>query len=224
MEIESLYDEVVQLLEDEALTDDFNLKRVYVSDAISKANTLLRHNPGDADFHHLLGLCWYHHPDYSPERSISIRQSLQTALTIDPCHHFANQYLGYINFDETHYEEALKYFNATNHEFFISIDQKWRSLKATELAIICKLRLGQPVDMLTLNSFFEDYLAEENKDIPDTAVPLELRRYAESLFDQSQDIKREPLNSILKFLDNAGDLKRSDHIGLKYSWSRHLES
>lgn len=224
MEIESLYDEVMQLIENEAFTDDCNLKRSYVLEAISKTNFLLRHNSYDADFHHLLGLCWYHHPDKSPERSISIRSSLQNALVIDPLHPFANQYLGYINFDEAYYEEALKYFNATNHAFLISIEQKWRSLKTIELAIVCKLRLGQVVDTSTLNSFFEDYLAEENEPIPNTVVTLELRHCAEWLFDRSQDIQREPLNSILKFLDTAGDLERSDHIGFKFSWSSYFGS
>jgi hypothetical protein len=222
MDIESLYDEVIQLLENEELTDNFDLKHFYISDAIAKSSFLLRHNPNSANFHHLLGLCWYQYPDWSPERSTSIRKYLQNALSIDPFHHFANQYLGYINFDETYYEAALKYFNATNHEFFISIDQKWRSLKSTELAIVCKLRLGQTVDTSTLNSFFEDYLTEENRDIPNTVVTLELRRYAESRFDQLQDIKGEPLNSILKFLDAAGDLGRSEHMGLKSSWSSFL--
>jgi hypothetical protein len=106
----------------------------------------------------------------------------------------------------------------------ISVEQKCLSLKAIELTIVCKLRLGQVVDPSTLNSFFEDYLTQENEPIPNTVVTLELRRCAEWLFDQSQDIQRKPLNSILKFLDTAGDLDRSDHIGLKSSWSSYLGS
>jgi hypothetical protein len=219
-EIDAFYADVERLLNDESVTDDPDLKRFLVVDAVSKAQDLIRRCPDDADFRHLLGLAWYHHPDKSAERSAAIRDALHRALDIDPCHQFANQYLGYINFDEADYETALNHFRNTDHDFFISIQQKWRSLKAIELAFVCELRLGQSVNLAALNAFFDDYLAEERRDIPNTVVTLELRRCAEWLFDQSGDVSQPPLNAIARFLDAAGDLSRSDHSEFKAAWSR----
>jgi tetratricopeptide (TPR) repeat protein len=219
-EIDSLYAEVEHLLDGETVTDDRDLKRLLVRDAISKAQQLIRRCTNDADFFHLLGLAWYHHPDKSKERSAAIRDAWRRALDIDPHHQFANQYLGYINFDEADYETALKHFRNTDHEFFISIHQKWRSLKAIELAFVCELRLGRAVDLAALQDFFDDYQTEERADVPNTVVTLELRRCAEWLFEQSGDLNEAPLKAIVAFLDAVGDLARSDHSEFKAACSR----
>ncbi len=218
-EIDALYADVERLLDDESTTDDPDTKRSLVLDAVSKARDLIQRRSDDPDFYHLLGLAWYHHPDQSPERSVSIRKALSRALLLDPSHHFANQYLGYINFDEADYEVALRHFRNTDHAFFVFIDQKWRSLKAIELAFVCELRLGRPIDSAAFNAFSNDYLAEEREDIPNTVVTLELRRCAEWSFDQSGNVDQKPLSAIARFLDAAGDLERSDHAELKTAWS-----
>lgn len=216
-ENDALYADVERLLNAESDTVDDGAKRSLVDTAISKAATLVQQSPNNADFHHLHGLAWYHHPDKSDARLTNIRSALQRALSIEPRHHFANQYLGYINFDIGEYATAKPHFDATDHGFFESIDQKWRSLKAIELAFVCQLRLNQPVDTDALNHFFASYLAEERESIPNTVVPLELRRCAEWLFDQNGNTNAEPLHSIINFLHSCGDLARSDHSGLKAS-------
>lgn len=213
----ALFSDVERLLNAESDTDDDDEKRDLVDTAISKAATLVQQSPDNADFHHLHGLAWYHHPDKSVARLTSIRAALKRALAIEPRHHFANQYLGYINFDVGDYAAAKTHFDATDHAYFESIDQKWRSLKAIELAFVCQLRLDQSVDMEALNRFFASYLAEEGQPIPNTVVPLELRRCAEWLFDQNDGADAEPLRSIVNFLHACGDLVRSDHSGLKAS-------
>jgi tetratricopeptide (TPR) repeat protein len=218
-EIDCLYVEVEYLLEEEAVTDDRDLKRSLVRGAISKAQHLIRRCPDDPDFLHLLGLAWYHYPDKSKERSAAIRDAMRRALDIDPHHQFANQYLGYINFDEADYDTALKHFRNTDHEFFISIHQKWRSLKAIELAFVCELRLGRTVDLAALHDFFDDYQREERSDVPNTVVTLELRRCAEWLFEQCGDVKEPPLDAIVGFLDAVGDLARSDQREFKAACS-----
>ena len=218
-EIDALYSDAESLLVDESTTDDPDKKRSLVLDALSKARDLIQRCPDDPDFHHLLGVAWYHHPDESPERSVSIRNSLSHALSLDPSHQFANQYLGYINLDEADYETALKYFRNTDHEFFISTGQKWRSLKAIELGFVCELRLGRPIDSVAFDAFSSDFLAEERKDIANTAVTLELRHCAEWLFDQTGDVNRQPLNRVAHFLNAAGDLEHSDHSEFKAAWS-----
>lgn len=88
-----------------------------------------------------------------------------------------------------------------------------------ELAFVCQLRLGQPVDALGLDAFFEEYVAEERQDIPNTVVPVELCRCAEWLFEQCNDIAQLPLLSIVSFLEAVGELERSSHTGLKSAWS-----
>ena len=214
-EHDALYADVERLLNAESNSDDVDAKRNLVDTAIAKATELVQQSPNNADFHHILGLAWYHHPDKSDARLASIRSALQRALSIDPQHHFANQYLGYINFDVGDYTFAHNHFAATDHAFFESIEQKWRSLKAIELAFVCQLRLGESVDMDTLKKFFATYLAEESKPIPNTVVTLELRRCAEWLFDQNGNADADPLHSIVEFLHDCGDLARSDHSGLK---------
>lgn len=214
-EHDALCADIERLLNAELYTDDDDAKRGLVETAISKAATLVQQSPNNADFHHLHGLAWYHHPDKTNLRLTNIRSALQRALSIEPQHHLANQYLGYINFDVGDYATAKTHFDATDHSFFELIDQKWRSLKAIELAFVCQLRLDQPVQRDALNQFFAAYLAEERELIPNTVVPLELRRCAEWLFNQNGSTNAEPLHSIVNFLHACGDLSRSDHSGLK---------
>lgn len=214
-ELDALYSDVERLLNDESVADDDNAKRTLAYTATEKATELVRRSPDDPDLHHLLGLAWYHHPDKTAARLVQIRLALQRALSLDPKHQFANQYLGYINFDVADYAAAYEHFAYTDHAFFDSIDQKWRSLKATELAFVCQLRLGRDVDLVSLSQFFASFLAEEREQIPNTVVPIELRRCAEWLFDETGNLDVEPLRSIVGFLRDSGDLARSDHSGLK---------
>ncbi len=214
-ELDALYSDAERLLSDESVADGDDVKRNLVDAAIEKATELVRRSPDNPDFHHLLGLAWYHHPDKTDARLGHIRSALQRALSLDPKHQFANQYLGYINFDVADCANAYEHFATTDHAFFVSIDQTWRSLKAIELAFVCQLRLGRDVDLDNLNQFFASYLAEEREQIPNTVVPIELRRCAEWLFDQTGDLDVEPLRSIVGFLYDSGDLARSDHSGLK---------
>ena len=216
-ELDALYSDAERLLSDESDADDEDVKRNLVDAAIGKATELLRRLPDNPDFHHLLGLAWYHHPDKTDARLGNIRSALQRALSLDPEHQFANQYLGHIDFDVADYAAAYERFATTDHAFFVSIEQKWRSLKAIELAFVCQLRLGRDVDLDNLNRFFASYLAEEREQIPNTVVPNELRRCAEWLFDQNGNADAEPLHSIVNFLHACGDLARSDHSGLKAS-------
>ncbi|GAA5510700.1 hypothetical protein [Novipirellula caenicola] len=214
-ELDALYSDAERLLDDESVADDDHVKRTLVDTAIEKATELVHRSPDNPDFHHLLGLAWYHHPDKTDARLDQIRSAFQRALSLDPQHQFANQYLGYINFDVADYADAYERFASTNHEFFFSIDQKWRSLKATELAFVCQLRLGRDIDLDKLNQFFAFYLAEEREQVPNTVIPIELRRCAEWLFDQTGNVDDEPLRSIVDFLHASGDLQLSGHAGLK---------
>lgn len=209
-ESEAKYLDVEKLLNSVSTSKKVELTRDRVSETISKAEELIQHCPNDPDFHHMLGLDWYRHPGKSGERSQSIRKALKTATDLNPSHQFANQYLGYINFDEGQFEQALAHFRSNHHDFFISIEQKWRSLKTIELAFVCELYLARSVDLAALKHFFEDYLAEEQEDMPDTVFPIELLRCAEWLFDRDRDVTREPLRSILQFLNATGELEHSD--------------
>ncbi|MEM7312609.1 MAG: hypothetical protein AAF497_05605, partial [Planctomycetota bacterium] len=100
---DALCADVERLLNAESETDNVDVKRNLVDTAISKATALVQQSPNNADFHYLHGLAWYHHPDKSDARLTNIRSAFQRALSIEPQHHFSNQYLGYTNFDAGDY-------------------------------------------------------------------------------------------------------------------------
>jgi hypothetical protein len=219
-EADRLFEEIDQLLTEESCTAIEDEKRRSVHIAIGKAGQLVEMEPNNADAHHILAICWYHHPSKTPERSQQIRHHLNVVLALNPDHQFANQYLGYINFDDGNYSESLSYFERTDFDYFDSLDQKWRTLKARELIIVCKLRLGYAsFNLWELRAFVAAYQEQLRLDDANTAWPLELRVCAEWLFERGVQADSPVIDTIMRFFDELGFLKTVKNQRLLDSWN-----
>lgn len=217
----NLYDKIEHLLRKETCCDAHVEKLKLINTAILKATRLVELEPKSADAYHLLALCWYHHPDKSPHRSNEIRRNLNHALSIDPQHQFANQYLGYINYDEGFYKEALDCFERTDSGFFESIDQIWRSLKARELKVVCKLHLDlESFGIEELNSFIAAYKAQFQRESSNTAWPSELIYCIEWLYANGLPVDNPIIDSAFRFFDEIDFLNVVKKLQFVEAWRK----
>jgi tetratricopeptide (TPR) repeat protein len=164
-EIDTIFEEVAQLLSDEACSESESEKRNIIQLGLDKASRLLEIAPDYYNTYHLLGLLWYHHPDRDSKRSRRIKTFLIRAVELAPQEsQFSVQYLGYIHFDEADYTEALKWFEQTDEDYFERDDKRWRWLKARELALVCRGRIRRRVDLQEARSLASEYVRAEQED------------------------------------------------------------
>ncbi len=203
--IEKLLNKIDRLLNSEIDTDNIDEKVKVIKTAIRLSEKLVETASEDADSYYMLGLCWYNFPRCSNERSWRVRFNLLKALTIEPDHQFANQYLGYLYFDQDKLKEALNRFRLTDHSYFISIDQHWRSLKAKELALVCEIRLHtNGFSLSKLDSFLWEYLNKYEQDKIGVEWPVELKQCAEWLFENGKDINDPIVHKIVLLTKRIG--------------------
>ncbi|MEM9334379.1 MAG: hypothetical protein AAGA33_05965 [Pseudomonadota bacterium] len=126
----------------------------------------------DPEAYHLAALVWYDYPDDTKERSDKVKSFLTRALSIDPDHMFARQYIAYTCFDEGDYEAALSHLRRLNTDYFENLDQHWRVLKNRELEIAADLYLGNAVSQSAFANLVFDYVSAESDDY--APIPLEL--------------------------------------------------
>jgi tetratricopeptide (TPR) repeat protein len=217
-DVDALFAEIEQLLVAESSAEGLELKRGWINRAIRKARELVELIPTDADAHQMLGVCWYHHPDWNAERSTAAHKHFATAIELNPEHHFAHQFLGYLNFDEQKYEEASPHFRATDFQFFVSIGQTWRALKAMELAFACEIHLGRDLDADAFADYMHEYVTAASSEEVKVARPTELLSCAEKLFAHNGDVTAQPLQRLLAFLEVTGELEQCENAAMKLAW------
>ena len=224
---EELFAEIETLIVAEVSAAGIGAKRDLIDTAIRKANTLVESYPTVADAHYMLGVSWYHHPDKDATRSNHARAALLEAIAKEPSHHFAHQYLGYLNYDEGRYDDASPHFRAVDFQFFVSIGQVWRALKAMELAFACELRLGRDLDAVAFENYAHEYRQAMSAGSSNLLPPSELRLCAEEIFARRADATTSPLSQslsppltmLLAFLEAVGELQNSPDTALKQAWA-----
>ncbi|MEQ8790477.1 MAG: hypothetical protein RIC55_29545 [Pirellulaceae bacterium] len=221
-DIDALMTEIEQLIVEQMSTDDADEQRRLADAAIEKAEQLVARRRDSAEAHYMLAVCWYHHPDRSRRRSEQVRQHLDIALGLDHDHQFANQYLAFINLDQSRYEAALARLEKTDFDYFDAIGQPWRALKARELLVVCRLRTGRSsFDIEELHNFIEEYLDQFEEDPSATTWPVELRSCAEWLFERGDDVDNPILETILSFLAEIDFLDSLENQALLDAWKKH---
>jgi tetratricopeptide (TPR) repeat protein len=225
IEVDTLFEKIDQLLADASAANSEEERLRIVDAAIGRANRLVELEPENANAHHVLSLCWYHHPSNSLDRSHQIRRHLEVALGIDPSHQFANQYLGYINFDEGRFAEALACFERTDFNYFESLDQSWKALKARELIVVSKLRLGFDFfDLQELTAFIAAYRKQFSRDETNTVWPLELSACAEWLSEHGVLPEGPVVSAIVRFFDEIGFPLTMRNQRLVGAWPKGLRT
>ena len=212
---EKLVMRIEELLDEEIDTDNVQDKVRVIHKAIRLSEELVELAPKDGNSYYLLALSWYNFPHKSNVRSWHTSSNLLKALQIDPNHQYANQYLGYLYFDQDRLEEAKDRFDLTDHSFFQRTGENWRSIKAKELSLVCEIRLDtNGFDEAKLDTFISEYLDEYAQDKTTAEWPTELKQCAEWLFENGVDINN-PL--IFKIVTLSRDLGMT-------LWNRTLAS
>ena len=183
-EIDIIFEEVEDLLTEEACSDSESEKREFIEQGLKRASRLLELAPDYHNKYHLHGLLWYHHPDKNQQRSQRTKQFLRRAVDLSPTDsQFSVQYLGYIHFDEDNYAEALKWFEQTDEDYFERDDRRWRWLKARELALVCRGKIGHRIDLEQARSLASEYVRAEREN-HNPALPTEIAEFARECIDQ----------------------------------------
>lgn len=148
--------------------------------AMETIEEALRLDPNSAELHYYVGYLWYHWPERTEEVRGKIYSSLTTAIQFDALHTGARLYLGFLQFDDGRYNQALSTLGAIRQESLGEPGRSWSKLKVEELIISCKLRLDwrtvRPGEIDCLRSHYVMY-----KEAMEPPAPVEIVRSAVAL-------------------------------------------
>ena len=173
------------------------------------------HNP---DLHHVLGLSWYHEPEWSDEARQSVEQCFRKALELEGGHQFASLYLGHFYFDERRYEQALPFFSRADESYFENLGQHWRVLKIRELVLCCRLYLNSnEVWLNETDRLCAAYEAAESENwMPPTEIVVCVARLGKETRSDVSVIAKRVLEMIRKLDMETAYAKLEDYRALQY--------
>lgn len=161
-------------------------KRAALSAGMTDIEAQILAHPHNANLYYYMALLWYHWPDRTNEARGRTHSYLKLTLDIDPEHARARIYLGFQQFDESRFEDALTTLEHSNAESLGPPSSAWQLLKVAELIICCKLRLNwQNVTLGELEKLTADYEAYKKDTTP--PAPVELARTAIALCANVQE-------------------------------------
>ena len=152
--------------------------------ALRLALKCCRSDGTNAEYKYLAGYIYYGKPNKTDDSWRLAESFLKEALAVNSTHPFAHYYLGCLYFDRKRYSNALDVLNDLDDNYFIAMDQRWRTAKTMELRLCCKLYLsaaGSPVDeakaLYQFHRSFEDpLLAPVPKELGDCLNYIERTR------------------------------------------------
>jgi hypothetical protein len=137
----------------------------------------LRLDPQDPELNFLMALLWYRWPNRTEEAIKETYRYLRDSIAQNPAHVGSLMHLGFQQFDDSRYSDALATFRKIDLASLGSASSSWQRLKVAELIICCELRLDwQTVAPQEVDRLREDYESFGEHGV--APAPVEITRSA----------------------------------------------